>query len=313
MKPRVSVVIETITARNDASTGSLVTDLAPTLKGLAKQTYPQDLIETIVVIDAELPQSIANEVRMLYPSIELVSARQSNYFAAKNAGAQASTNEIIVLLDSDCVPRPDWMENLVSRLDDGVAVVAGKTRYSGPWLRAKTYSIPSFAIVAADEGDGATGYNINNVAYRREVLLAHPFDERIRRNGGCYLQFNQLRADGLRVLYEPRAEVAHALGNVSYVRKHFERGYDGVNVYRYDDRAVLRGTTLFRRFGALALLPITVRRIVGDWVRLVRTRSQVGIPLVAFPYFALVSISTRTIELAGGLMAVASPRRYERA
>jgi hypothetical protein len=142
------------------------------------------------------------------------------------------------------------------------------------------------------------------------VLLAHAFETRIRRDGGCYLLYHQLRAAGARIVYEPRAVVAHALDirGLGVVRKHFDRGYDGASVYRLDDRGVLRGTRLFRRLGGLALVGIVARRIVVDWIRLARERRQIGISPWALPYFGAVALGTRLIELAGGLKAVIDAR-----
>jgi len=37
---------------------------------------------------------------------------------------------------------------------------------------------------------------------------------------------------------------------------------------------------------------------------MLRHRRQIGIPLVALPYFGAVAVMTRLIELAGGLKAV---------
>ena len=60
---------------------------------------------------------------------------------------------------------------------------------------------------------------------RRDVFLQHPFDERIRRNGGCYFLFNQLRSAGIRVDYEPNARTSHGFpGGAVTIRKHFDRG-----------------------------------------------------------------------------------------
>jgi len=88
-----------------------------------------------------------------------------------------------------------------------------------------------------------------------------------------------------------------------YIRKHFNRGYDGVSIYRLDEAAVLRGTRLFRRLGALALPPIAARRIIVDWIRLARLHRQMNVSLVALPYYAAVDVMTRLIELVGGLRA----------
>lgn len=302
--PLVSVVVETITARFDSTTGSLANDLAGTLAAVEQQTYPRDRIETIVVIDDQVPAAAVDELRRRYPHVKLASSQMSNYFDAKNAGASVSTGDVIALLDGDCVPSPDWIEVLLSCFEKGVDAVAGCTRYEGRSVKARTFSVPDFAYVVDDE-DGASGFNINNVAFRRDVLLAHPFDTRIRRNGGCFFLFHQLRAAGARIVYEPRAIVAHGLdiAGLGFIRKHFERGYDGVMVYRLDDQAVLRGTRYFRRAGPLALIALYARRVVVDWVRMLQNRRQIGIRSYALPYFGAITAMTRSIELAGALTA----------
>lgn len=311
-KPFVSVVIETVTARydSDCATGSLAADLAAPLAGLQRQIYPHHRFETIVVIDDAVGASAAHELQQRFPFVKLARASETNYFSAKNTGARAAAGSIIALLDGDCEPQPDWLDVLVSRFDEGVDVVAGCTRYSGHSLAERTFSVPDFANVAGEADGSATGILVNNVAFRREVFLTHPLDERIRRNGGCYLLYHQLRADQVRMVYEPRARVGHGLdiGGLGFVRKHFERGFDGVSVYRCDDRGVLRGTSLYRRMGGLALFPITVRRIALDWMRLVSKRRQIGISPLAVPYYAAVTLGTRLLELAGGLTAGVSRR-----
>jgi glycosyltransferase involved in cell wall biosynthesis len=300
----VSVVIETITTRFDSATGSPAEDLARTLDALERQTYPHELIERIVVVDDQFATADAVELRKRYPLVKFVRS-PSNYFAAKNTGASAAAGDIVVLLDGDCEPEPDWLEALLAPFEPDIAAVGGCTRYMGSSWGARTFSIPDFANVVSEKGS-ASGFNLNNVAFRREVLLAYPLDTRIPRNGGCYFLFHQLRADGLRVLYEPRAVVAHGLDihGLGFVRKHFDRGYDGVAIYSLDDDCVLRGTRLFRRFGPVALMAIVGRRIVVDWLRMLKHRHQIGIPAVTLPYFGAVAIGTRLIELTGGLTAI---------
>src|SRR5262249_52501462 len=101
-------------------------------------------------------------------------------------------------------------------------------------------------------------------------------------------------------------------GGATLLRKHFDRGYDGVTVYRLDEHSVLRGTRLFRRLGALALVGITGRRIVLDWIRLVRQRRQIGISAPAGPLLCAFVAGTRLLELAGGFAACAKLVRLSR-
>jgi len=307
-RPLVSVVIETITVREHSADGRLVEKVLPTLAAVRGQHYPSDRIETIVVLDDDARED-APELQRRYPFVTLAFASRSNYFAAKNAGAVSARGDIVALLDADCTPGPDWLETLVSGFTPGVDVVAGRTRYTGGSLTARTFSVPDFGNVVATPGGAASGFNLNNVAFRRELLLAHPLDARVRRNGGCYVLYHELRARGARIVYEPRAMVAHDLdvGGVGFVKKHFERGFDGTNVYRIDERDVLRGTQVYRRFGAPGLVALVGRRIVLDWARLIRDRRQLGISVFTVPYFAGVVLTIRLIELAGGLTAVVHP------
>ena len=304
----ISVVVETVNAR-DQPVGSLADDLRATFDGLAQQTVAPD--EIIIVVDDLVDASATDELRRRYPLAKLTTSGRSNYFAAKNAGTEAASSEIVAMVDSDCVPAPDWLEMMRARFSPGVDGVAGRSRYPDGSLLARTFTVPGFAYVLEQEDGTATGMNLSNVAFRRDLLLRHPLDSRIRRNGGCYLLLHQLRAAGARVVYEPRARVSHGYPNgVGIVQKHFDRGYDGVGVYRLDEQCVLRGTRIFRRFGAIALAGITGRRIVLDWLLLARKHRQIGISAFAVPYWCAVTVATRLVEFLGGLWAIAGSARY---
>ena len=300
---RLSVVIETITAR-EHPTEELPDALAGLLAALERQTVGD--FEILVAVDDEVPEPSLNEIRRRYPHVVLAQARAANYFAGKNAGAQRARGDVVALIDSDCIPAEDWLEHLLARFEPGVAAVAGRTRYTGRSLAARTFSVPDFANVVPGASGEATALNLNNVAFRREIMLAYPLDDRIRRNGGCYLNFHSIQAAGLRVLYEPRAHASHGLdiAGFGFVRKHYDRGYDGVSVYRCDEQGVLKGTRIFRKFGGLALVAFTGRRVLLDWLRMARHRREIGISALSLPYYCGIATGTRLIELVGGLRAV---------
>ena len=301
MSSLVSVVVETITAREHDARGPLVDAIAPTLAALLSQRSATAAVEHLVVLDDDCAGEAA-AIAARFPTVRLVTAPAANYFAAKNAGVEAARGEIVALIDGDCLPAPDWLERLTAALAPDIDVVAGRTRYEGESLTARTFSVPDFAHVLAT-GDGASGFNINNVAYRRVVYFAEPLDARIRRNGGCFFQFHAMRRRGARITYAPDAVVSHGLdvGGLGFVHKHFERGFDGTTVYRLDDRHVLRGSALVQRFGPLALAALTLRRVGADWARLVRHRQQMQVRGLMLPYYAGVAVVTRGIELAGAV------------
>jgi GT2 family glycosyltransferase len=303
--PFVSIVIETIT-RDDYAERSLADDLQPSLDAVAEQTYPREMTETIIVVD-ETIDSESEEVVRRYPWVSIVRSPQHSYFAAKNAGARAARGAIVAMLDSDCEPVPEWLSMLTAPFaDPGVAAVAGCTRYSGTSFHARTFDVPDFSIVVGDKFGEASGFHLNNSAFRRQILLTYPLDARIRRDGGCVLLYHRLRAAGERVMYAPQARLFHGLdfAQRGLLKKHFNRGFDGVTVYRADEYMTIRGTHLFQRFGALALIAFTGRRILLDWVRLICNCRQMGISPVTIPYFAAVGAATRLIALTGGITAV---------
>ncbi|MEA3002281.1 MAG: hypothetical protein QOH81_1069 [Sphingomonadales bacterium] len=305
MAQLVSVVVETVTARFDATGGSLAERMGPTLAALARQTYPAEAMELLLVVDGEAAPQEVEALRPQWPDLRIVTSPRPNYFAAKNAGAAAASGAFVALLDGDCVPAPDWLETLMARFDPSVEVVAGRTRYEEKGWARRILSVPDFAYAFAAPDGNASGFNLNNVAFRRETLLANPLDGRIRRNGACYLLFHQLRAQGVRIVYEPGARTVHGLeaAGLGFLRKHFDRGYDSIAAYRADDRNVLKGTPYFRRFGALALPPIFLRRTALDWKNLVLHRQQMGFGRMWLPVIVLLAGSLRATEFLGALAA----------
>ena len=296
---RASVVVETLNARR--APGAVREQLSVVLEAVRAQTVEAEVI--IVLVAGE--DDLAAEIVRAHPDIRVAFSERENYFAMKNAGARAATADHVAYCDSDTRPEPEWLEQLLLAIErTGCEVAQGATVYSEEGRLAAALGHAAFMTSLTEDKGGAENVSLSNVCYRRDVLLAHPFDERVRRDGACYLQFRRLRRDGIRAAYAPHARIQHAAEQgIGYVRKHFSRGYDGLSVYRLDADGVLKGTRWVRRFGAIALLPITLRRFVLD-LRLLGAASGDGrVPRRRLPLYAAVLAWTRTVELVGGLTA----------
>jgi glycosyltransferase involved in cell wall biosynthesis len=127
-RPRVSVIVA---ARNEEST------LRELLRCLLRQTYPS--FEIIIVNDRSTDGTagIIADVQKENPIIQRIdiAAVASDMPAKKNAlkaGIEKSGGEVLCFTDADCSPPPTWIEELVSRFEPGVGLVAGYSPYQIP-------------------------------------------------------------------------------------------------------------------------------------------------------------------------------------
>lgn len=89
--------------------------LAICIAGLRRQTWPERWLE-IIVADNNSRCGIAAVIRAA-PGCRVVSAPIQGTGLARNAGATVARGEILAFIDSDCDPRPDWVENGVRALE----------------------------------------------------------------------------------------------------------------------------------------------------------------------------------------------------
>lgn len=84
------------------------------LEHLQKQT----IAHRVVVSDSASTDGTPENVRRLFPDVELIaSAEDPGYAAATNRGVDAGTADVVVLLNNDAFCRPDFLEQLVASFD----------------------------------------------------------------------------------------------------------------------------------------------------------------------------------------------------
>lgn len=189
------------------------------LEGLAKQTMPREAFEIIVVDDGSTDNTLAlcEEFgqKLGLSSLRTFTQANAGPGPARNHGIRKAQAEIIVFLDSDCVPRPDWLENITQPVleDPALMGVEGQTVPGpGKFTPLKHY---------VENRVGGLWWTCN-IAYRKSVLYkVGGFDEAFR--PACEDMDLGYRVNKIgKILFLPAAEVEHVLIDWP-LTKHFQR------------------------------------------------------------------------------------------
>lgn len=103
------------------------------LRALASQTIV-DRLQLVVVDDGSTDGTSLAAAR---PGVTVIRHEVNRGLAAaRNTGIAEANAPVVAFLDDDCVPAPDWAEQLLQGYDDGVLGVGGSIDVSGPdrWL-----------------------------------------------------------------------------------------------------------------------------------------------------------------------------------
>jgi glycosyltransferase involved in cell wall biosynthesis len=105
-----------------------------TLKSLQNSEYSKDLLE-IIVVDNNSTDRTAAIANKLADSV--LTLDHGNVGAVRNLGAEASSSDIFVFLDADCVVDSGWISRGVSILETDSKLTCGgpcKTRKDANWV-----------------------------------------------------------------------------------------------------------------------------------------------------------------------------------
>ncbi len=179
----------------------------------------------------------------------LISEPRPGAAAARNAGVREACGDLIVFLDSDCVPRSDWLDALVQALHGAplLGAVGGKIVAARSTNLLQRHAERA-AYINQEEGfrDPFLPYLLTaNCCYRRDVLeKLGGFDEGLRSGEDTDLSWRMQLQLGLGVEFVEEAVVEHVHRTTlrglwsQWVRY----GWGGVQLeQRFPDRPVRSG------------------------------------------------------------------------
>lgn len=190
------------------------------------------------------------------------------YYELKNAGAARTSGEVVVFLDSDVIPEPDWLQELLECFaNPDVSVVGGQTYMSLDTFYDKAFSLFWFYGLRSDRTDLAPdrNYFANNVAFRRSVFERHSFPKTDLYRGACLWQTDALLRNGIQIYRQYRAGASHPAPRSlrAIILRGLWEGYDEVLIKRYWQNVTF--TTVARLY--VRALRRTLTRVIRDYRR----------------------------------------------
>lgn len=203
------------------------------LEGLERQSYPRDRYE-VIVVDNGSEQPLDMLVAS-FSQARLVHESQPGSYAARNKGISVARGEVLAFTDSDCIPRPTWIENGVAALTGmpNCGLVGGKIEVA---LRdqqhpsaIELYSLTTYwqqrKFVELDHFSATA----NLFTFRRVLDEVGRFDDTLK-SGGDAIWGQHVFAAGYRLVYADDACVDHpAMFSLRELFKRIARQAGGVS------------------------------------------------------------------------------------
>jgi len=198
------------------------------IEALLKQSVPQQGYEVIIVDDGSA-DGTATLARSY--GVRVLTQHHCGPAAARNAGADEATGEIVLFTDADCAPTRTWIEEMTGAFADPEVVGV-----KGAYLTQQRELVARFVQIEYEDRYDRTArqeridfVDTYSAGYRRDVFLA---------NGGFDIIFPtasvedqefsfRLARKGYKMVFAPQARVYH-LHDVSleeYARRKFNIGY----------------------------------------------------------------------------------------
>ena len=207
----VSVVVET----GCAATATRV-KLDDALAALARQTYPREHLEIIVVDTGNVP-GLDSTTRAHLPDASILRLPGGWHYEMKNLGLKAATGQIIAFVDSDVMIVPNWVALAVDTLRAAPAEVVG---VQGRTVLAPGFlSRPATAMLYGLRLDRAGRYSANlvgnNCAFRGDFLRKTPFEQTHLFTTPDSILMARLRARGARLVVNEAMQATHDYPGIS--------------------------------------------------------------------------------------------------
>jgi GT2 family glycosyltransferase len=176
------------------------------LDALLRQTLPADTYEIIIVVPYNAGKIPIKDPRLLViETTELLSPGHM-----RNRGVEGTRSEFLCFIDDDCIPSPDWLENMLKHMkaDPEIGLVGCRVIGDPPtfWNRCADFSLfPD----CQSRKRACEGLSSGAIAARRAAIDAvGGFDTGMKASEDWDLSM-AVKTAGWKLLFNPDVEVLH--------------------------------------------------------------------------------------------------------
>jgi GT2 family glycosyltransferase len=174
---------------------------------LAAQTLPRDRFEVVVGDDGSRDDS-CEALATDDGWVRIARGPRQTSYAGRNRAVNAARGDVLAFCDSDCLPRPEWLQAGLAALE-GADVVAGHVTFLAP-DRPTVWSLLTIDMFLDQERNVVLSRGVTaNLFLRRSLFEAlGGFDPSLP-SGGDYELVGRAVMAGARLAYAPDSVVLH--------------------------------------------------------------------------------------------------------
>ena len=174
-----------------------------------------DLIQDILIVGKDDANLVPN-----HPQVRFINTGQPVYAAvARNRGIAATDAEVLIFLDSDCLPVPGWLMAHLAAYRVGHSVVSGSVLAAGDNYWHLTYNLTLFHEINHTAVPGPRNFlaTLNLLVGRHVIEQIGGMNEQINRVEDVDWTTRMKRA-GIQPYFWPEAAVQHVHNRTSWQR-----------------------------------------------------------------------------------------------
>ena len=261
-------------------------------------------------VDVSLVRTCLDEAgpAMDHLDIEFLPVENSRYYSQKNYGFSRTESQFVIFLDSDVIPQPSWLKNLLGSFEHpDVDVACGETFMACSSNYERAFALFWFFNLQ-DKQPRLVRRNhffANNVAFRREIFAQYNFPELDSFRGQCLALAHDLRRSGIPIFCNTGASVEHPppVDGRMFVRRALSAGYDETILNKALDRP-------FHQRGPLGAGWRFATHLWRSGMKTITRHRDVGLtPAGAVPALCLAG-SFYTLKLLGELISLIDPTLF---